>query len=124
MISFNQQGDLSKTISFLNGLKNNNISSVLNKYGEQGVNALAKATPTDTGETANSWNYRIESKKGKASIIWYNTNIVNGAPIAVLIQYGHGTQNGGYIKGRDYINPAMRPVFDRIANDVWKEVTK
>lgn len=124
MISFNQQGDLSKTISFLNGLKNNNISSVLNKYGEQGVNALAKATPTDTGETANSWNYRIESKKGKASIIWYNTNIVNGAPIAVLIQYGHGTQNGGYIQGRDYINPAMRPVFDRIANDVWKEVTK
>lgn len=124
MISFNQQGDLSKTISFLNGLKNNNISSVLNKYGEQGVNALAKATPTDTGETANSWNYRIESKKGKASIIWYNTNVVNGAPIAVLIQYGHGTQNGGYIQGRDYINPAMRPVFDRIANDVWKEVTK
>lgn len=124
MISFNQKGDLSKTIDFLNGLKKKHIETMLSKYGQQGVDALSKATPVDTGETANSWKFKIESKKGKATIIWYNTNVVNGVPIAILLQYGHGTQNGGYIQGRDYINPAMRPIFDRMANDIWKEVTK
>ena len=124
MISFNQKGDLSKTIDFLNGLKKKNIETMLDKYGQQGVDALSKATPVDTGETANSWKFKIESKKGKATIIWYNTNVENGVPIAILLQYGHGTQNGGYIQGRDYINPAMRPIFDRMANDIWKEVTK
>ena len=124
MISFNQKGDLSKTIDFLNGLNKKNIETMLSKYGQQGIDALSKATPVDTGETANSWKFKIESKKGKATIIWYNTNVVNGVPIAILLQYGHGTQNGGYIQGRDYINPAMRPIFDRMANDIWKEVTK
>ena len=96
----------------------------LDKYGREGVAALAAATPIDTGKTASSWVYEIVREAGSASIIFSNTNVVNGEKIAVLLQYGHGTRNGGYVVGRDYINPAIQPIFDKIAEDAWKEVTK
>ena len=94
----------------------------LEKYGQLGVDALASATPRASGETAHCWVYKIEHKKGQVSIVWSNTNVVDGAVIAVLIQYGHGTGTGGYVQGRDYINPAIRPIFDKISNDVWEKV--
>lgn len=95
----------------------------LNKYGEMGVEALKAATPRDTGKTAESWKYRIEDGEAVVKIIWYNTNENKGENIAILLQYGHGTTNGGYVKGRDYINPALQPVFEKMVNDLWKEVT-
>lgn len=124
MISFTNKGDFSKTFSFLKNVKNKNIDSILSKYGQMGVDSLSKATPIDSGETANSWNYKIENKNGQSTISWYNTNIVNGCSIAIILQYGHGTGTGGYVEGRDYINPAMKGVFDKIADQAWKEVVK
>ena len=96
----------------------------LDKYGREGVAALASATPVSTGLTANSWDYKIERKNGSATITFYNTNIQNGVPIAIILQYGHGTRNGGWVQGRDYINPAIQPIFDKIAEHAWREVTK
>ena len=96
----------------------------LDQYGRAGVAALASATPVDSGETAQSWYYEITNKKGFVSISFHNSNIQNGVPIAIILQYGHGTGTGGWVAGRDYINPAIRPIFDQIANDAWKEVTK
>lgn len=124
MISFRQKGDFSKLTSFLERAKETIRISDLNKYGREGVAALASATPVDTGKTANSWYYKIENKKGSATISFHNSNIQNGVPIAIILQYGHGTKNGGWVEGRDYINPAIQPIFDRIANNAWKEVTK
>ena len=121
-ISFSSKGDFSKTIKFLNKMKNVKISNILSKYGEIGVNALSQATPKDSGVTSRSWNYKIEVNNDNASIVWYNTNVVKGVNIAVILQYGHGTRNGGWVEGRDYINPAMKPIFDKIADQVWKEV--
>ena len=121
-ISFSSKGDFSKTIKFLNKVKNVKINNILSKYGEIGVTALSQATPKDSGITSQSWNYRIEVKNNNASIVWYNTNTVKGVNIAIILQYGHGTRNGGWVEGRDYINPAMKPVFDKIADQVWKEV--
>ena len=121
-ISFSSKGDFSKTIKFLNKVKNVKINNILSKYGKIGVTALAQATPKDSGITSQSWNYRIEVKNNNASIVWYNTNTVKGVNIAIILQYGHGTRNGGWVEGRDYINPAMKPVFDKIADQVWKEV--
>ena len=121
-ISFSSKGDFSKTIKFLNKMKNVKINNILSKYGEIGVNALSQATPKDSGVTSRSWNYKIEVNNNNASIVWYNTNVVKGVNIAVILQYGHGTRNGGWVEGRDYINPAMKPVFDKIADQVWKEV--
>lgn len=121
-ISFTSKGDFSKTIKFLNKVKNVKISNILSKYGEIGVTALSQATPKDSGVTSRSWNYKIEVNNNNASIVWYNTNVVKGVNIAVILQYGHGTRNGGWVEGRDYINPAMKPVFDKIADQVWKEV--
>ena len=123
MISFRQKGDFSKANSFLEKIKETVNAGDLNKYGQEGVNALSSATPVDTGTTANSWYYEINRTKGQVSIEWKNSNIKDGVPIAVIIQYGHGTGTGGYIEGRDYINPAMRPIFEHIANSVCKEVT-
>jgi|SRR5688572_1252246 len=100
------------------------ISEVLERYGVRGVDALSNATPEDTGETARSWRYRVRVDKVGWTIEWYNTNIVDGKPVAILIQYGHATGTGGYVVGRDYINPAMRPIFDEMADELWKEVTK
>ena len=124
MITFSCKGNFSKTSNFLeNALRNSQIDQ-LEKYGQQGVKALSAATPEATGETANSWDYRIERKNGVATIIWFNNHVVNGVNIAVILQYGHGTRNGGWVEGRDYINPAIQPIFDEIAESAWKEVTK
>lgn len=122
-ISFSNKGDFSKTIKFLNKVKNVKINDILSKYGKIGVTALSKATPKDSGVTSQSWNYKIEVKNNNASIVWYNTNVVKGVNIAVILQYGHGTRNGGWVEGTDYINPTMKPIFDKIADQVWKEVT-
>ena len=97
--------------------------SDLDKYGQEGVAALASATPVDSGETANSWYYKIERTKGSVKIVFCNSNIQNGVPIAIILQYGHGTRNGGWVEGRDYINPAIQPIFDKITNEMWREVT-
>lgn len=121
-ISFTSKGDFSKTIKFINKVKNVKINDILSKYGKIGVNALSQATPKDSGVTSRSWNYKIEVNNDNASIVWYNTNVVKGVNIAVILQYGHGTRNGGWVEGRDYINPAMKPIFDKIADQVWKEV--
>ena len=122
-ISFTNKGDFSKTIKFLNKLKNVKINDILSKYGKMGVTALSQATPKDSGVTSKSWNYKIEVKNNNASIVWYNTNVVKGVNIAVILQYGHGTRNGGWVEGIDYINPSMKHIFDKIADQVWKEVT-
>lgn len=124
MISVSSKGDFKNTNQFLKSMNDRSYLQVLNKYGQEGVNALSSATPTNSGETANSWFYEVTmSKNGSAKITWSNSNVVNGAPVAILIQYGHATGNGGYVRGIDYINPALKPVFDKIANAVWREVT-
>lgn len=124
MITFRHEGDFSKLTKFLEKAKEAVHRGDLDKYGREGVAALASATPVDTGLTANSWSYEIVNKKGVIEITFNNSNIQNGVPIAIILQYGHGTRNGGWVQGRDYINPAVRPIFDRIANDMWREVTK
>lgn len=124
MISFRQKGDFSKLTNYLERAKEVVNLGVLDKYGREGVAALESATPVDTGKTAKSWSYKIERKKGSVSISFNNSNIVNGVPIAIILQMGHGTGTGGWVMGRDYINPAVQPIFDKIANDAWKEVSK
>ena len=124
MISFRHKGDFSKLTSFLERAKETVYLGDLNKYGRQGVAALASATPVDTGKTASSWSYKIENSNGSISISFENSNVQDGVPIAIILQYGHGTRNGGWVEGRDYINPAIQPIFDQIVNDAWKEVTK
>ena len=124
MISFRQKGDFSKSMRFLERAKNAIRVGELDKYGRAGVAALASATPIDSGETANSWYYQIVRTKGSVTIEFHNSNIQNGVPIAVILQYGHGTGTGGWVQGRDYINPAIQPIFDNIANDAWREVTR
>ena len=124
MIRFRHKGNFSKTTRFLERAKEIVNLSELDKYGREGVSALASATPVDSGLTAQSWYYEIEHNRGYSTITFNNSNIQNGIPIAILLQYGHGTRNGGWVQGRDYINPAIQPIFDRLANDAWKEVTK
>ena len=124
MITFRQKGDFGKTMSFLERAKESVKLGTLDRYGREGVAALSSATPVDTGLTARSWYYKIERDKNTATISFFNSNIQNGVPIAIVLQYGHGTRNGGWVQGRDYINPAIQPIFDKIANTAWKEVTK
>lgn len=124
MITFTEKGSFNNTERYLNRLKKLELSAVLNKYGNLGVNALRNATPMDSGQTASSWYYTIEQRPGYYSIRWSNSNREYGKPVAILIQYGHGTKNGGYVQGRDYINPAIRPLFDQLADEAWREVTK
>lgn len=124
MITFRQKGDFSKASRYLERLKEAAKLGVLDKYGREGVAALVSATPTETGLTASSWTYEIERKGSSVSIVYKNSNINKGVPIAVILQYGHGTGTGGWVQGRDYINPAIQPVFDRIADEAWKEVTR
>ena len=124
MISFRQKGDFSKLTRFLERAKNLVHLSDLDKFGREGVAALASGTPVDTGKTAASWYYDIKINKESASITFNNSNIQNGVPIAIILQYGHGTRNGGWVEGRDYINPVIQPIFDKIAEEAWKEVTK
>lgn len=122
MFSVKQKGDFSKLGKYLVKMEKAGDFD-LTPYGEKGVAALAAATPKDTGKTADSWSYDIERKRGEVCLVFKNSNIQNGVPIAIILQYGHGTGNGGYVQGRDYINPAARPVFDEILNDAWKEIT-
>ena len=123
MIVLKNKGDFSKTTNFLKRITKLDYKSILSKYGKMGVDALAKATPDDTGLTASSWSYEIVEDDGGAMIYWENSNIVKGVPIAVILQYGHATGTGGYVEGIDYINPALRSIFEGIADDAWKEVT-
>ncbi len=122
MFRITSTGNHKKTSAFLDKLMKGNQYSGLDVYGQRGVNALSLATPVDTGMTANSWEYRIFDSPDRLSIIWFNTNIVGGIPVAILLQYGHATGTGGYVAGRDYINPVMSAVFDQIAKDVWEKV--
>ena len=124
MITFRQKGDFSKLTRFLERAKEAVHLGDLDKYGRAGVAALASATPIDSGETASSWYYEITNKNGSAVISFRNSNVQNGVPIAIILQYGHGTGTGGWVQGRDYINLAIQPIFDQIANNAWKEVTK
>lgn len=123
MITFRHKGDFSKLTKFLEKAKEAVRLGDLDKYGRQGVAALASATPVDSGLTANSWYYTINNSGGRAEIVFNNSNIQNGVPIAIILQYGHGTGTGGWVEGRDYINPAIQPIFDKITNDAWREVT-
>ena len=124
MIRFKQSGNFNNTERFFKKTKDSKyILDILNRYGREGVTALSSNTPVDSGITASSWDYKIEVKNGRSTIYWTNSNINEGVPIAVILQYGHGTNGGGYVRGIDYINPAMRPIFEQIANKAWKEVT-
>ena len=124
MIKLRQKGDFSKLTHYLEKVKEIVKLGDLDKYGREGVAALASATPVDTGLTASSWRYEIQHGNDSVSIAFYNDNIQTGVPIAIILQYGHGTRNGGYVQGRDYINPAIKPIFDKITEDAWKEVTR
>lgn len=124
MISFRHKGDFSKLTRFLERAKEVVHLGCLDKYGREGVAALASATPVDTGLTADSWYYKITNDGQSAKVTFYNSNIQNGVPIAIILQYGHGTCNGGWVQGRDYVNPAIQPIFDKLANEAWREVTK
>ena len=122
IIVFKQKGNFKKTRKFLKRCSNLQLNDLLDQYGKEGVEALARATPKDTGKTAASWSYAVHKSDGRITITRSNSNIVDGVPIAVILQYGHGTRNGGYVEGVDYINPAMRPIFERIAQRAWGEV--
>lgn len=124
MISFKQKGNFSKTEKFLKKSFGRDYIAVLEKYAKQGVAALSAATPIDSGQTSVSWEYEIIQNNTSISIVWKNTNVNKGINIALLLQYGHGTRNGGYVSGRDYINPALQPIFDKMADAAWKEVTR
>lgn len=123
MIRFVHKGDFKKTERFLRHAASGNFYGSLPELAQKGVDALASATPTDTGLTASKWSYRIERNGASARISWLNENVNNGVNVAIILQYGHGTGTGGYVEGRDYINPAIQPIFDEIAEGVWKEVT-
>ena len=123
MITLKKSGDFSKLTSRLQKLKKAAHISILDKYGKRGVEALSAATPVDTGLTARSWYYEVTNNGNRATLSFFNSNIQNGVPIAIILQYGHGTGTGGWVEGRDYINPALQPIFDELANNIWREVT-
>lgn len=122
MLGVTSRGNYNKTDSFLKKLLTGDIYSNFNRYGQLGIDALSQSTPIESGLTSSSWGYRIIKNRRHPGIEWFNTNVASGTPVAILIQYGHGTGTGGYVSGRDYINPAMRSIFDNIANDIWKKV--
>lgn len=122
-VKFEVSGGFTKTERFLNRMKRREYLNVLDEFGRDGVQALRNATPVDSGTTAEAWDYEIKRTRDYTEIVWTNSNINDGVPIAVILQYGHGTGTGGYVQGRDYINPAIRPVFDKIAEKAWKVVT-
>lgn len=123
MITFKHKGDFGRTTKFLNSALKSNFKDILNRYGQMGVDALAASTPLDSGETASCWNYEVTGNRNGMSVIWTNSHMNQGVNIAIILQYGHGTGTGGYVQGRDYINPAMRPIFDGMAEAIWKEVS-
>lgn len=116
-------GSFNSMEKFLRTLSKGDVFKTLEGYGRQGVAALSQATPLETGETKNSWGFEVKKTRGSYSITWFNTHVEDGVPIAIILQYGHGTGTGGYVQGKDYINPAMKPIFDSIADNVWKAVT-
>ena len=122
LISVRNTGNFQKTNRFLSGLIGAHYMHKLKKYGERGVAALREATPKDSGKTAESWSYEIEQTPGRTAIYWKNSHVENGVNIAVILQYGHGTRTGGFVEGTDYIRPAIRPIFEQMADEVWKEV--
>lgn len=122
-VKFEVSGGFTKTERFLNRMKCREYLNVLDEFGRDGVQALRNATPVDSGATAEAWDYEIKRARDCTEIVWTNSNINDGVPIAVILQYGHGTGTGGYVQGRDYINPAIRPIFDKIAEKAWKVVT-
>nr|DAZ04639.1 MAG TPA: type I neck protein [Caudoviricetes sp.] len=122
-VKFEVSGGFTKTERFLNRMKRREYLNVLDEFGRDGVQALRNATPVDSGATAEAWDYEIKRVRNYTEIVWTNSNINDGVPIAVILQYGHGTGTGGYVQGRDYINPAIRPIFDKIAEKAWKVVT-
>lgn len=124
MITIQHKGNFEKTTAFLNKMKKHDVRNVLNKYGKRGVDLLAAATSVDSGVTAKSWSYDIVVKQNRYEIRWNNSNVKDGVNIAMIIQYGHGTRQGGYVQGRDYINPVMQQVFDEMANELWGEVVR
>ena len=124
MISFRQKGDFSKLNRYFEQVREALKIGVLDKYGREGVAALSSATPVDSGETADSWYYEIKRQNGSVAIEFNNSNVNKGVHIAVILQYCHGTGTGGWVEGRDYINPAIQPIFDEIADNAWKEVTR
>lgn len=124
MVNLSCKGTFKKTFKFLESIRLKNLDKILNKYGEKGVEALREATPKDSGHTADSWYYVVRITNTGFELTFNNSNVVNGVPIAIILQYGHGTRNGGYVEGRDYINPAIRPIFDEIAKKVWKEAVE
>jgi len=124
MLKISHKGNFSKTTKFIHHVLRFDYKTILNRYGKMGVQALSEATPRDSGRTAEAWKYDIEETSSGVSIVWSNENINDGVNIAVILQYGHGTNNGGYVVGRDYINPALQPVFDKMANTVWKELIR
>lgn len=124
LLSFSHKGDFSKTASFLEKVKTDILLLKLDVYGRQGVKALSQATPVDTGRTAESWYYTVKRTDNRISLEFHNSNVNKGIPIAVILQYGHATRNGGWVQGRDYINPAIQPIFDKIAKSAWEEVNK
>lgn len=124
MIKIRQKGDFAKLTRYLEKANKKAKIGDLDRFGKEGVNALASTTPVETGLTASSWYYKVEQDSNTAKITFCNSNIQNGIPIAIILQYGHGTRNGGWVEGRDYINPAIQPIFDKIAEKAWKEVTE
>lgn len=124
MITITSKGDFSKLTNWLNKAKKATELDILDKYGREGVAALSSSTPIDSGETAKSWYYKIERKKGLIRLLFCNSNVQDGVPIAIILQYGHATRNGGWVEGQDFINPETKKVFDKIAADLWKEVTQ
>ena len=123
MIRVKQKGNFEKLTRYFNEVKSGINPRDLDRFGDMGVDALSAATPVDSGATSKSWYYEITQRRGRIKISFKNSNVVNGVPIAIILQYGHGTRGGGYVEGRDYINPAIQPIFDKIADFAWKEVT-
>jgi hypothetical protein len=123
MIGFTVTGSTKRTEAFLRKMSKGGLFNSLDASAREGVSALIAGTPVDSGLAADSWNYEIENTRNSVTIKWTNNDVENGFPVAIMLQYGHGTGTGGYVQGQDYINPAMKPVFDRIADQVWKAVT-
>lgn len=124
MIKFKHKGNFKNTDKFFSDIYSIDYKNMLSIYGREGAQALESATPVSTGETARAWKYDIIKNKNGYQIVWSNTNMVDGIPVVILIQYGHGTKNGGYVEGIDFVNPALAPIFKKMADRIWKEVTK